>query len=390
MYIVIAKTFYDVKTPVAQAEKYLARITFIDSVTKPVIKQLLDDLLEDQVLNDEETESVTEENSTKTEQARCLIDMVWKKGRKASEKMIVDVQERDPGLYDKLGLDPRQPAKMTPSSPQLSQQEVRQVSSVLIPSTSDFKEGILQRKGCEIYPPMDKSGRKRLALLINNVEFDDEGMLRRGAVKDEENIERLLRDLGYDVVKHRNLSGQEMDEAVKAFSKREEHLLSDSVFVVMMSHGELGAIMGVHYKEGDPKPDVFPIINIFTHLNTDNCKALVNKPKVILIQACRGGNGGFVWVSDAVPGPSHDLELESDSIKREHNKKDFISLMSCTPDDKSYRDPKMGSFFIQHIMETFNTYVMVRFEDFHMGKGRQMPTKDRATLTKHFYLFPGL
>uniref|UniRef100_A0A8C8EH66 Caspase-1 n=1 Tax=Oncorhynchus tshawytscha TaxID=74940 RepID=A0A8C8EH66_ONCTS len=357
-----------------------ARITFIDSVTKPVIKQLLDDLLEDQVLNDEETESVTEENSTKTEQARCLIDMVWKKGRKASEKMIVDVQERDPGLYDKLA----------PSSPQLSQQEVRQVSSVLIPSTSDFKEGILQRKGCEIYPPMDKSGRKRLALLINNVEFDDEGMLRRGAVKDEENIERLLRDLGYDVVKHRNLSGQEMDEAVKAFSKREEHLLSDSVFVVMMSHGELGAIMGVHYKEGDPKPDVFPIINIFTHLNTDNCKALVNKPKVILIQACRGGNGGFVWVSDAVPGPSHDLELESDSIKREHNKKDFISLMSCTPDDKSYRDPKMGSFFIQHIMETFNTYVMVRFEDFHMGKGRQMPTKDRATLTKHFYLFPGL
>uniref|UniRef100_A0A8C7CV26 CARD domain-containing protein n=1 Tax=Oncorhynchus kisutch TaxID=8019 RepID=A0A8C7CV26_ONCKI len=65
-----------------------ARITFIDSVTKPVIKQLLDDLLEDQVLNDEETESVTEENSTKTKQARCLIDMVRKKGRKASEKMI--------------------------------------------------------------------------------------------------------------------------------------------------------------------------------------------------------------------------------------------------------------------------------------------------------------
>uniref|UniRef100_A0A8C7CR59 Uncharacterized protein n=1 Tax=Oncorhynchus kisutch TaxID=8019 RepID=A0A8C7CR59_ONCKI len=266
---------------------------------------------------------------------------------------------------------------MTPSSPQLSQQEVRQVSSVLIPSTSDFKEGILLRKGCEIYPPMDKSGRKRLALLINNVEFDDKSMLRRGAVKDEENIERLLRDLGYDVVKHRNLSGQEMDEAVKAFSKREEHLLSDSVFVVMMSHRELGAIM-------------------------DNCKALVNKPKVILIQACRGGNDGFVWVSDAVPGPSHDLELESDSIKREHNKKDFISLLSCTPDTKSYRDPKMGTFFIQHIMETFNTYacydhieelfrkVMVHFEDFHMGKGRQMPTKDRATLTKHFYLFPGL
>ncbi|KAM9453947.1 caspase a-like isoform 1-T1 [Salvelinus alpinus] len=382
------------------ADKVLsnARKTFIDSVTKPVIKQLLDDLLEDKVLNDEETESVTEENSTRAEQARCLIDMVRKKGSKASEKMIARIQERDPVLYDKMSLPPRQPAQMTPSSPQLSQQEEHQVSSDLIPSAKDFKKDILQRKGNEIYPPKDKSGRKRLALLINNVEFDDKNMLRRGAEKDEENVERLLRDLGYDVVKHRNLSGQEMDEAVKAFSKREEHLLSDSVFVVMMSHGQLGAIMGVHYKEGDPNLDIFPINNIFTHLNTENCKALINKPKVILIQACRGGKDGSVWVSDTVPGSSLDQGLESDSIRREHKEKDFISLLSCTPDTLSYRDPKMGTLFVQHIMKTFNTYacddhieelfrkVMGRFEDFP----RQMPTKDRATLTKHFYLFPGL
>uniref|UniRef100_A0A8K9Y3C3 Caspase 1 n=1 Tax=Oncorhynchus mykiss TaxID=8022 RepID=A0A8K9Y3C3_ONCMY len=357
-----------------------ARKTFIDSVTKPVIKQLLDDLLEDKVLNDEETESVTEENSTRAEQARCLIDMVRKKGSKASDKMIARVQERDPGLYDKMGLAP------TPSSPQLSQQEEQPVSSVLTPSTNDFKKDILQRKGSEIYLPMDKSGRKRLALLINNVEFDDKNMLRRGAEKDEEDVERLLRDLGYDVVKHRNLSGQEMDEAVKAFSKREEHLLSDSVFVVMMSHGELGAIMGVHYKKGDPNLDIFPINNIFTHLNTENCKALINKPKVILIQACRGEDLHVVSGKDG------------DSFRREHKEKDFISLLSCTPDTVSYRDPEMGTLFVQRIMETFNTYacddhieelfrkVMGRFEDFP----RQMPTKDRATLTKHFYLFPGL
>uniref|UniRef100_A0A8C8I7C9 CARD domain-containing protein n=1 Tax=Oncorhynchus tshawytscha TaxID=74940 RepID=A0A8C8I7C9_ONCTS len=85
--------------------------TFIDSVTKPVIKQLLDDLLEDKVLNDEETESVTGENSTRAEQARCLIDMVRRKGSKASDKMISRVQERDPGLHNKLA--PGQPAQMS-------------------------------------------------------------------------------------------------------------------------------------------------------------------------------------------------------------------------------------------------------------------------------------
>lgn len=47
-----------------------------------------------------------------------------------------------------------------------------------------------------------------MALLINNVEFDDEKMRRNGAQRDEENMEKLLRGLGYDVVKHTNLSGQ--------------------------------------------------------------------------------------------------------------------------------------------------------------------------------------
>ncbi|XP_010870493.3 caspase-1-like [Esox lucius] len=382
------------------ADKELTKVrkVFIDSVSKQVISQLLDDLLEDKVLNEDEKDSVKEENSARAEQARCLIDMVRKKGSKASEKMIGRVQERDSTLHEKFGLSSVQPAQISQPLPQLSQQIERPLSSVLIPSTVDFKAQILQAKGREIYPPRDKSGRTRLALLINNVDFDDKDMKRRGAEKDEESIEKLLKDLGYDVVKHKNLSGQEIDEAVKAFSERTEHSLSDSVFVVIMSHGELGNILGIHYKEADPKPDIFPINNIFTHLNTENCKALINKPKVILIQACRGGKDGAVWVSDAVAATNPEINFESDSIRRQHKEKDFISLLSCTPDTVSYRDTEKGTFFIQRILETFNTYacedhieelfrkVMGRFEDFP----RQMPTKDRATLTKHFYLFPGL
>ena len=64
----------------------------------------------------------------------------------------------------------------------------------------------------QIYPVLDKAVRKRLALLINNMEFDCENMRRRGAQRDEENMEKLLRGLGYDVVKHTNLSGQVCQE----------------------------------------------------------------------------------------------------------------------------------------------------------------------------------
>lgn len=80
-----------------------------------------------------------------------------------------------------------------------------------------------------------------------------------------------------------------MKKAVKNFALRKEHASSDSTFVVIMSHGKRDAILGVHYHKKDNPSDTFPVDDIYLHLNSENCPALRNKPKVILIQACRGG-----------------------------------------------------------------------------------------------------
>ena len=77
-----------------------------------------------------------------------------------------------------------------------------------------------------------------------------------------------------------------MDEAVKRFSKHPDLAKTDSVFVVIMSHGVKGFLAGIHHKKEDP--DMFPIDNIYKHLNSVNCPNLINKPKVVIIQACRG------------------------------------------------------------------------------------------------------
>ncbi len=79
-----------------------------------------------------------------------------------------------------------------------------------------------------------------------------------------------------------------MEKAVKDFAQREEHANSDSTFVVLMSHGKRDAILGVHYSTSNPS-DTFPVDHIYRYLNTENCPGLRDKPKVILIQACRGG-----------------------------------------------------------------------------------------------------
>uniref|UniRef100_A0A3B3SE11 Caspase a n=1 Tax=Paramormyrops kingsleyae TaxID=1676925 RepID=A0A3B3SE11_9TELE len=369
-------------------DKELRRVrgTFVEGVTKPVIQQLVDDLQGSKILNDGEVESVHEEYSTRADKARCLIDMVVKKGQRSSETFIGLLKDRDTNLYDKLGLGSQAETKLSKC-----RQSRFPVASAFV---CRIRAGFLLV--LNIYPPMEKAGRKRLALLINNIEFDRADMLRRGAERDGERMEVLLRGLDYDVVHLKNKSAEDMNKEVKAFAQREEHRLSDSTFVVFMSHGKRDGIFGIHHKSKEDS-DVFNIDNIYNHLNTKSCKGLRDKPKIILIQACRGGKfDGSTWVCDNVPEVPE--AMEDDSIKEDHKEKDFISLLSCTPDTKSLRHVTEGTIFIQRLVEIFNTYafedhieelfrkVMSRFENFP----RQMPSKDRATLTKHFYLFPGL
>lgn len=87
------------------------RTKFVEKASKELIKQLLDDLLEDDVLNDGQKDSILEENSTRADKARALIDEVKKKGDKASGKMIAHIQSRDSLLYSELGLSSGQPAQ---------------------------------------------------------------------------------------------------------------------------------------------------------------------------------------------------------------------------------------------------------------------------------------
>nr|QED88343.1 putative caspase-1 [Channa punctata] len=380
------------------ADKEFRRIRtkFVEKISLPVLKQLLDDLLEDGVLNDGETESILNENNNRADQARCLADNLRRKGDKACRKMIDHLQERDKTLYEELGL----------AAPQLAP------SAIQGPTIEAFWKEKMNDNS--VYTVTKNNIRSRVALLITNIKFTNERLNRQGAEKDEENMEKLLTTLGYEVVKHTNLTAEKIDKALSEFSKHPKLTETDSVVVVIMSHGKFGAVLGVNWKQDDEKPDEFPIDKIYTHLASQKCPALLDKPKIIIIQACRGEERGAVLIStdstvpcvDAPqPGPSASVceeNIEEDALQCVHKEKDFISLLSCTPDTVSYRRPDAGSFLIQYIDEIFSTRanaddieelfrkVMQRFENFSFSNKRQMPCKDRCTLPKRFYFFPGL
>uniref|UniRef100_A0A671XAI6 CARD domain-containing protein n=1 Tax=Sparus aurata TaxID=8175 RepID=A0A671XAI6_SPAAU len=78
------------------------RRSFIEGISGPVLKSLLDKLLEKKVLTDSERESA-DEMRNKRDKARFVIDIVRRKGEAASSEMVEFLCEVDPFLCEHLG-----------------------------------------------------------------------------------------------------------------------------------------------------------------------------------------------------------------------------------------------------------------------------------------------
>ncbi|XP_024899533.1 uncharacterized protein LOC102887403 [Pteropus alecto] len=395
------------------------RKLFIRSVNTGTINGLLDELLEKRVLNQEEMEKVRHENATVMDKARALIDSVIRKGPQASQICIGYICEDDCHLAEVLELS---------SGPQSGNYNTQDSSAVILPFLGnalhakqdnltkltfpgprgslklcplETAQRIWKEKSAEIYPIMEKSIRTRLALIICNTEFNNLPR-RTGADVDIRDMKTILEDLGYTVDVKENLTASDMTIELKAFAARKEHKTSDSTFLVFMSHGIRDGICGKNYSE--EVSDVLEINTIFQNLNTRSCPNLKDKPKVIIIQACRGENQGVVWLKDSAKASENSSSLppedfEYDAIKKAHIEKDFIAFCSSTPDNVSWRHPTQGSLFIMKLIKHLQEHAWscnleeifqkVRFS-FELPDGRaQMPTTERVTLTRYFYLFPG-
>ncbi|CAI5638905.1 unnamed protein product [Oreochromis niloticus] len=85
-----------------EEELAMLRREFVRRVSKEILTQLLEALVNDGVLGDLEKESILEENQSRANKARCLIDTVKKKGNEACRIMIRHLRTIDPVLSSQL------------------------------------------------------------------------------------------------------------------------------------------------------------------------------------------------------------------------------------------------------------------------------------------------
>nr|AAB09469.1 ICH-3 [Mus musculus] len=359
----------------------------LEQLGKEVLTEYLEKLVQSNVLKLKEEDKQKFNNAERSDKRWVFVDAMKKKHSKVGEMLLQTFFSVDPGSHHgEANLEMEEPEES--------------LNTLKLCSPEEFTR-LCREKTQEIYPIKEANGRTRKALIICNTEFKHLS-LRYGAKFDIIGMKGLLEDLGYDVVVKEELTAEGMESEMKDFAALSEHQTSDSTFLVLMSHGTLHGICGTMHSE--KTPDVLQYDTIYQIFNNCHCPGLRDKPKVIIVQACRGGNSGEMWIRESSKpqlcrGVDLPRNMEADAVKLSHVEKDFIAFYSTTPHHLSYRDKTGGSYFITRLISCFRKHacschlfdiflkVQQSFEKASIHS--QMPTIDRATLTRYFYLFPG-
>ena len=211
-----------------------------------------------------------------------------------------------------------------------------------------------------------KSSPRGLALIINNKVFSGRMKKREGTDLDVDGLTNLFHWLDYDVRLFIDLKGTEMISVLRDVA-RLDHSSVDSLVVAILTHGVENELYG-------SDEELIPVAEVFKLFNGFNCPSLVGKPKVFLIQACRGGimdygvehTDGKIAIESKKPAQEPSL----DSLKFGAEEKfkmpkdpewkgkdvmpveaDVVVVYATVPGYVSWRNSAFGSWFIKAFVD---------------------------------------
>ncbi|KAL4618186.1 caspase-6-like [Arapaima gigas] len=191
--------------------------------------------------------------------------------------------------------------------------------------------------------------RRGLALIFNQELFEGQAP-RRGTNVDRDKLKERLEDLNFEVRPNNNLTKEEVICELKTASET-SHEDADCFLCVFLSHGEKDHIYA--------KDDKIPIQDIMAFFKGDKCKSLVGKPKIFIIQACRGDQVdnpvtpmcGDDSDDDTLGENAEDTEVDTGIFSTLPAGADFLVCYSVAEGYFSFRDLENGSWYIQDLCE---------------------------------------
>ncbi|XP_043097678.1 caspase-8-like [Puntigrus tetrazona] len=236
-----------------------------------------------------------------------------------------------------------------------------------------------------------------VCMIINNVEFATMSE-RRGSDKDQERLAKVFSWLGFTVEEHRNKTADEMKHLLEDLGRTVD---GDCFVCCVLSHGMKEGVYGT---DGA----VISVDQIREPFKGNKCQALVGKPKLFFIQACRGlrNQQGVHVQADAHGGRESEMEMEMDDDDDFDitfpADTDFLIARSTIDGHLSYRKPEQGSWFIQSLCQNLELHcptrtdiltILLKVNDDVSSQGlrsKQMPVQEVAIRKKLVLLPPNL
>ena len=178
--------------------------------------------------------------------------------------------------------------------------------------------------------------------MINNYIFPQRSDVERtGSNDDVANLTNLFDDLGFRSRTCDNLTSSEMLKLLGETSEK-DFSRYDCFVCVILSHGSKDGIYGTD-------DQIIKLEAITSLFRRDECPSLIGKPKMFLIQACRGNRQDRVAVeSDSDPIVFSNPSLPADA--------DFLICFASAPGHQSYRQRFCGSWFISAVFNVFKEF----------------------------------
>ena len=209
------------------------------------------------------------------------------------------------------------------------------------------------RKSTDAYPIT--TNPRGLCVIVNNENFTNmKG--RPGSSWDANALKKLFGKLNFHVERYDDLTSKEINQLMENMREYDHSKLS-CLFVCVLSHGVNGQIYGT---DGE----LVAVDKMTRTFVGTKCLTLAGKPKVFLIQACRGGSFDHgVKIEQTDDGKETEVidvkqvlgEDETDGGGYEGalpDEADFLLAYATTPGYVSWRNSGFGTWFIKAFTDT--------------------------------------
>ncbi|XP_076585748.1 caspase-6-like [Chaetodon auriga] len=194
--------------------------------------------------------------------------------------------------------------------------------------------------------------RRGLALIFNQERFFWRLGLndRHGTNADRYNLEKRLKELNFEVKAFDDYKLADVLDKIHEAAEA-DHSDVDCFLLVFLSHGE-----NDHVYAYDEKISIQDITSLF---KGDRCRSLVGKPKIFILQACRGDkHDDPVTACDAVDSElkTNEVVVDASAMHTLPAGADFIMCYSVAEGYYSHRETINGSWYVQDLCELLQKY----------------------------------